>query len=56
MGWLCIMRPGCVLGEQQHYLCDVDRRLLRWQRSLDTASARTARCPPAGFFVGGRGE
>jgi cell division cycle 14 len=24
MGWLRIMRPGCVIGEQQHYLCTVD--------------------------------
>ena len=27
MGWLRIMRPGSVIGEQQHYLCDVERRL-----------------------------
>jgi cell division cycle 14 len=25
MGWLRIMRPGSVLGEQQHYLCAVER-------------------------------
>ena len=25
MGWLRIMRPGSVIGEQQHYLCDVER-------------------------------
>ena len=24
MGWLRIMRPGSVIGEQQHYLCAVD--------------------------------
>ena len=25
MGWLRIMRPGSVIGEQQHYLCEVER-------------------------------
>ena len=25
MGWLRIMRPGSVIGEQQHYLCDLER-------------------------------
>ena len=25
MGWLRIMRPGSVIGEQQHYLCAVER-------------------------------
>jgi cell division cycle 14 len=25
MGWLRIMRPGSVIGEQQHYLCGVER-------------------------------
>ena len=24
MGWLRIMRPGSVIGEQQHYLCEVE--------------------------------
>jgi cell division cycle 14 len=24
MGWLRIMRPGSVIGEQQHYLCAVE--------------------------------
>ena len=32
MGWLRIMRPGSVIGEQQHYLCDAD--------------ADTSRAPP----------
>ena len=27
MGWLRIMRPGSVIGEQQHYLCEVEARL-----------------------------
>ena len=25
MGWLRVMRPGSVIGEQQHYLCAVER-------------------------------
>jgi hypothetical protein len=28
MGWLRVMRPGSVIGEQQHYLCEVERGLL----------------------------
>ena len=28
MGWLRIMRPGSVIGEQQHYLCAVDAAFL----------------------------
>jgi hypothetical protein len=27
MGWLRIMRPGSVIGEQQHYLCAIERVL-----------------------------
>jgi cell division cycle 14 len=27
MGWLRVVRPGCVIGEQQHYLCEVERSL-----------------------------
>jgi cell division cycle 14 len=27
MGWLRLMRPGSVIGEQQHYLCAVERLL-----------------------------
>ena len=27
MGWLRIMRPGSVIGEQQRYLCSVDETL-----------------------------
>ena len=29
MGWLRIMRPGSVIGEQQQCLCDAERRLAR---------------------------
>jgi hypothetical protein len=39
MGWLRIMRPGSVIGEQQQYLCDVERRL--------SAAAAAADCRPA---------
>eukprot|EP00292_Cryptomonas_paramecium_P005224 CAMPEP_0113715682 /NCGR_PEP_ID=MMETSP0038_2-20120614/33419_1 /TAXON_ID=2898 /ORGANISM="Cryptomonas paramecium" /LENGTH=426 /DNA_ID=CAMNT_0000643019 /DNA_START=55 /DNA_END=1331 /DNA_ORIENTATION=- /assembly_acc=CAM_ASM_000170 len=27
MGWLRIMRPGSVIGAQQHYLCEVERAM-----------------------------
>jgi cell division cycle 14 len=27
MGWLRLMRPGSVIGEQQHYLCAIERLL-----------------------------
>ena len=27
MGWLRIMRPGSVIGEQQHYLCAVEKEM-----------------------------
>ena len=40
MGWLRIMRPGSVIGEQQHYLCAVDaafRRFLGRPASLPRA-------------------
>ena len=39
MGWLRIMRPGSVIGEQQHYLCHVER--LR----LDPAAGRVRKLP-----------
>uniref|UniRef100_A0A7S0QPB4 Tyrosine specific protein phosphatases domain-containing protein n=1 Tax=Cryptomonas curvata TaxID=233186 RepID=A0A7S0QPB4_9CRYP len=44
MGWLRIVRPGCVIGEQQHFLCNSAAA------SRKTAAARgtTARCPSAG--------
>jgi cell division cycle 14 len=29
MGWVRIMRPGSVVGEQQHFLCDVGDALIR---------------------------
>ena len=33
MGWLRIMRPGSVIGEQQHYLCAVDAALQALRRT-----------------------
>jgi cell division cycle 14 len=32
MGWLRIMRPGSVIGRQQHYLCEIEG-LIRWPSS-----------------------
>jgi cell division cycle 14 len=37
MGWLRIMRPGSVIGEQQHYLCAVDAALQARRRRADAA-------------------
>ena len=44
MGWLRIMRPGSVIGEQQHYLCAVDS-VLQGMRSR--ASDRESASPAA---------
>jgi cell division cycle 14 len=46
MGWLRIVRPGSVIGGQQHYLCAVERQLHEraQQRSLAAAAATP---PPA---------
>ena len=30
IGWLRIVRPGCVIGPQQHYLADFDAGRRRW--------------------------
>ncbi len=36
MGWLRIMRPGSVIGEQQHYLCAVERAgVASWAPTTD---------------------
>ena len=40
MGWLRIMRPGSVIGEQQHYLCAVGAALEA--RRADADAARRA--------------
>jgi cell division cycle 14 len=39
MGWLRIMRPGSVIGEQQHYLCAVDAALQTRRRRASGAGA-----------------
>ena len=39
MGWLRIMRPGSVVGPQQHYLCEVDGRL---RAAVETRRAAAA--------------
>ena len=44
MGWLRIMRPGSVIGEQQHYLCAVEAAL----------QARRGRASGAGAGAGFR--
>ena len=41
MGWLRVMRPGCVIGEQQEFLCQVERSL-RLGRSGAGITAREA--------------
>jgi cell division cycle 14 len=46
MGWLRIMRPGSVIGEQQDYLCAVEREI-----AAALAAAAASRCgvlPPLG--------
>ena len=40
LGWLRVMRPGSVVGEQQHYLCAVEAALLSPRRPL--AASRPA--------------
>ncbi len=64
MGWLRGKRPGSVIGEQQHYLCEVERDL-RERRAAPPAPGRERadppddhplppRSPPAGPPTGGR--
>jgi cell division cycle 14 len=54
MGWLRIMRPGSIIGEQQHYLCAVDTALqaLR-RRASDAAAESEQRGAGAGVRAGG---
>ncbi len=55
MGWLRVMRPGSVIGDQQRYLCDAERRArepARLPPPADTAEAGLtprlpARAPPS---------
>ena len=55
MGWLRIMRPGSVIGEQQHYLCAVEQEAeaiaLAAGTEMDGASVSRA----ISSTVGGRG-
>ena len=44
MGWLRIMRPGSVIGEQQHYLCEVERR----EQAPDARAALSAAASTTG--------
>jgi cell division cycle 14 len=45
MGWLRIMRPGSVIGEQQHYLCAVEQ-----QGAAAAAAATTTTTTRPGFL------
>jgi hypothetical protein len=45
MGWLRIVRPGCVIGEQQHFLCNYAPAVAR--NPSAGASAATTSCPVA---------
>ena len=47
MGWLRVMRPGSVIGEQQHYLCEVERQLDLLARRTATASQPPGRASHA---------
>jgi cell division cycle 14 len=42
IAWLRIVRPGCVIGEQQHYLCAVETAI----RELRHAALLSAGAPP----------
>jgi hypothetical protein len=44
MGWLRIMRPGSVIGEQQHYLCAIERSAR--ERAGERCAARGSLGPP----------
>ena len=46
MGWLRIMRPGSVIGEQQDYLCAVEREIAAALAA--TAASRCGVLPPLG--------
>jgi hypothetical protein len=42
MGWLRVMRPGSVIGEQQHYLVAVERGLQSMRASKAPGTVSTA--------------
>ena len=41
MGWLRIMRPGSVIGEQQHYLCEAEERASRKAQAASDDEGRS---------------
>ena len=47
MGWLRIMRPGSVIGEQQHFLCSMERLLTRKSSSSRLPPVSPASAPPS---------
>ena len=54
MGWLRVMRPGSVIGEQQHFLAAVGERL-RARVGADVPRPLPARGPAAAWWlVGGK--
>ena len=46
MGWLRVMRPGSVIGEQQHYLCAMERVMARARGPRGFAFVRPAAAAP----------
>jgi hypothetical protein len=40
MGWLRIVRPGSVIGEQQHFLCEVERGMRKKQAAGSAGASR----------------
>ena len=54
MGWLRIMRPGSVIGEQQHYLCEAELGVaVSLRRQHATAAASLAAQVAAGMVQRG---
>jgi hypothetical protein len=52
MGGLRIMRPGSVIGEQQHYLCAVDAALQATRRRASGGAADSGHGDLAGGMSG----
>ncbi len=49
VGWLRIVRPGSVTGEQQDYLCAAERRTARMRAVLAAVRLAQAGAVPRGF-------
>jgi len=49
MGWLRIMRPGSVIGEQQQHLCEVERRAAQTQAVMAAVRVAQAGAVPRGL-------